>query len=228
MVWAFGGTSLLTIVFAMPMMLVGLLDVLPSQRALFLPVLNILHANTPSRRANFEKKLIDFVGHIILGLSDQQLVTGLAILITGYTKHCALTSRHFWIVFDLAFFSSVTHLASLPALREYLTEHHRFRDLRVFLMLANYVMLLVAAVLTFRNYDERTRNCPIQCTFEQVRTKRFGASPIYTVQMVLLTLVFFWQLLMLYMKPDTWKVRHNIIVKGRIDDAGFNAQRILE
>jgi len=82
-------------------------------------------------------------------------------------------------------------------------------------MLSNYVLLLTAAVLTFRDYDERARDCPIRCTFNRVRTKRFGASAFYTVQMVFLTLVFFWQLVMLYANPNAWNARHYIIVKPR-------------
>jgi hypothetical protein len=134
-----------------------------------------------------------------------------------------MKSRHWWIVFDLAFFSSVTHLASLPAIRDYLTKYPRFRDLRVFLMLSNYIMLLASAILSFRNYDEQTRYCFIWCTFEQIRIKRFGVSGIYTVQMVFLTLVFFWQLVMLYTSPKTRKARHVMIAMpryGGVTDSG--------
>jgi hypothetical protein len=78
-------------------------------------------------------------------------------------------------------------------------------------MLSNYIMLLVSAILSFRDYDERTKYCPIQCTFDRIRDKRFGVSPIYTVQMVLLSLVFWWQLVMLYASPKAWRARHIMI-----------------
>jgi hypothetical protein len=195
----------------MPIMFVGILDLVSSRSAWVRSISHLLSAEAPSKALKLLPKLMDSIAHITLGLSDQQLVTGLAILITGYTKHCSMKSRHWWIVFDLAFFSSVTHLASLPALRDYLTKYRRFRDLRVFLMLSNYIMLLVSAILSFRDYDERTKYCPIQCTFDQIRIKRFGVSPIYTVQMVLLSLVFFWQLVMLYVSPKIWRARHIMI-----------------
>jgi hypothetical protein len=196
----------------MPIMFVGILDLVSSHSAWVRSISHLLSAEAPSKALKSLPKLVDSIVHITLGLSDQQLVTGLAILITGYTKHCSMKSRHWWIVFDLAFFSSVTHLASLPALRDYLTKYRRFRDLRVFLMLSNYIMLLASAILSFRDYDERTKYCPIQCTFDQIRIKRFGVSPIYTVQMVLLSLVFFWQLVMLYASPKAWRARHIMIV----------------
>jgi hypothetical protein len=95
-------------------------------------------------------------------------------------------------------------------------------------MLSNYIMLLASAILSFRNYDERTRYCPIRCTFEQIRIKRFGVSGIYTVQMVFLTLVFFWQLVMLYTSPKTRKARHVMIAMpryGGVTDSGADGWR---
>src|ERR1700734_1263414 len=63
----------------------------------------------------------------ILGLSDQQLVTGLAILITGYYLHCKISYYHFNLVINLAWFSSTTHLATLLALKEYFKKRPALR-----------------------------------------------------------------------------------------------------
>ncbi|OCK75718.1 hypothetical protein K432DRAFT_408781 [Lepidopterella palustris CBS 459.81] len=191
----------------MPITLLSLLDLLPSMR-------NLLEIETEEKKENFKKRLKDFVEHVTLGLSDQQLITGLAILTIGYTRHCTISSRHFWIVFDLSFFSAVTHLASLLALRSYFSKYRRLRDFRVFLMLCNYIMLLVAAILTFRDYNPMTRDCLIQCTFDRIRSKHLGVSGMYTTQMVLLTLAFFWQLVMMYMKDDAWEMRHDMILRA--------------
>ncbi|OCL04531.1 hypothetical protein AOQ84DRAFT_391492, partial [Glonium stellatum] len=204
-VWSFGITAAITVVFAMPITLLSLLDLFPSLQ-------NRLNLSDPSKKENFKQRLKDSVEHITLGLSDQQLITGLAILTIGYTRHCTISSRHFWIVFDLSFFSAVTHLASLLALRSYFSRYPRLRDFRGFLMLCNYIMLLVAAILTFRDYSPARRKCPIQCTFDRIRGKQLGASVMYTVQMVLLTLVFVWQLVMMYMKDDAWELRHETIL----------------
>jgi hypothetical protein len=43
----------------------------------------------------------------------------------------------------------------------------------------------------------------------------FWVSAIYTVQMLLLTLVFFWQLVMLYTNPKAWKARDKMLVRLR-------------
>ena len=52
----------------------------------------------------------------ILTLSDQQLVTGLAILIAGYVK-CDISVYSFRNVSAIAWFSCTTHLATLTVLK---------------------------------------------------------------------------------------------------------------
>jgi hypothetical protein len=54
----------------------------------------------------------------ILVLSDQQLVTGLAILIAGFMI-CDISLYSFTIVSAVAWFSSTTHLSSLAVLKGY-------------------------------------------------------------------------------------------------------------
>ena len=65
---------------------------------------------------------------LILGLSDQQLVTGMAVLISGYARHCDINVYHFEMVGDLAFLSSLTHLVTIHTLREYFMEQHSVRN----------------------------------------------------------------------------------------------------
>lgn len=52
----------------------------------------------------------------IVALSDQQLVTGLAILIAGFVK-CDISNYLFSNVWAIAWFSCMTHLATLMVLR---------------------------------------------------------------------------------------------------------------
>ncbi len=68
---------------------------------------------------------------LILALSDQQLVAGLAILIAAYIGRCSTTLYHFYIVVSFAWFSSTVHLSTLAVLRVYLINHPRVRDWRV-------------------------------------------------------------------------------------------------
>jgi len=54
---------------------------------------------------------------IVLAFSDQQLVTGLALLISIYTKG-DITVYTFQVAASLAWFSSTIHLATLVVLKE--------------------------------------------------------------------------------------------------------------
>ena len=54
----------------------------------------------------------------VLMLSDQQLVTGIALLASGYSQlSYGLSSYHWQLIVYLAWFSSLTHLTTLTALR---------------------------------------------------------------------------------------------------------------
>lgn len=72
---------------------------------------------TPEAKAVYNQALTNS----ILALSDQQLVTGLAILITAYVQRCEMYGYNFSVVATLAWLSSTTHLSTLAVLHEYLS-----------------------------------------------------------------------------------------------------------
>ncbi|KAH0840964.1 hypothetical protein FOPE_06436 [Fonsecaea pedrosoi] len=98
----------------------------------------------------------------ILTLSDQQLVTGLAILITGYSQRCEISGYHFVIIANLAWFSSTTHLSTLAILRYYLINHPVLKVWRMIGMICLLGMLFHAQLYT-QWYT--IFSLPIQCTF---------------------------------------------------------------
>lgn len=107
------------------------------------------------RRQNFQR--------FMLALSDQQLVTGLAVMIAGYSKRCSMSTYHFNIVSSLAWFSSATHLATLGALREYFVTNPSIRNWRVAGMAALLGLILYAQVVMFSRKDN---SLSIQCVLE--------------------------------------------------------------
>ncbi len=127
-------------------------------------------------RARRSKGLERFV----LALSDQQLVTGLAVLIAGYTNRCSRSLYHFNIIAALGWFSSTTHLSTLAVLRAYLIDHPRVRDWRVVVMLGIFALLVVSQTGTFTTRDT---SLPIQCMFESFGPGGLGF--LNTVQLIL-------------------------------------------
>ena len=81
---------------------------------------------------------------VILMFSDQQILTGIAILATGFIKYCTISVYHYQIVLYLAWMSSGTHLVTLTVLRNYLRDNAVLRTWRIIGMSIIFILLTVA------------------------------------------------------------------------------------
>ena len=102
----------------------------------------VVHANS----RNEDSRWREIFESVTLSLSDQQLVTGLAILIAGYYEmlNSNLSVYHWNIVVNLAWMSSAVHIASLTLLKDFLNRGPTLRNIRVAGMLLLLVLLTVA------------------------------------------------------------------------------------
>lgn len=103
---------------------------------------HVFHANN----RNDDSKWSGVLATAMLSLSDQQLVTGLAILIAGFYGmfNDWLDIYHWTIVVYLAWLSSAVHIASLTLLRDVFVQNTVLRNSRVAGMLLLLALLLVA------------------------------------------------------------------------------------
>lgn len=84
------------------------------------------------------------LAQVVLALSDQLLVTGLAFIISGYYQpQCGLSVYHWQIITRLVRFVSVTHIATLICLEKYFEKHRYIWYVRVFLMTGLAIMLAI-------------------------------------------------------------------------------------
>ena len=134
-------------------------------RAVYDKMKSLLLLGRPSKphRKLTRRQREEVVKRFILTLSDQQLATGLAILIAAVANQCTLTVWEFQLAFALAWFSSTTHLATLDALKEYFLSHGAVRNWRVFGMIALLVLLMYSLIMAMASVDT---TIPIQCTFQ--------------------------------------------------------------
>ncbi|KAK7942828.1 uncharacterized protein PG986_011941 [Apiospora aurea] len=88
-----------------------------------------------------------------LALSDQQIVTGIAIMGAGFQglRTGALSAYHYQIVLYLAWMSSSVHLTAITLLASYLKRHRGVLAWRLTGMLVLFVMLIVGLVTTISN-----------------------------------------------------------------------------
>ncbi len=115
------------------------------------------------------------LGKFILALSDQQLVTGLAVLIAGFVSPCSMSIYHFNIIAALGWFSSTTHLSTLAVLRIYFIEHPRLRNWRVVAMLFVLMLLIIARVVTLASTLDNS--LPVRCAFTHGSSRDLGLLP---------------------------------------------------
>lgn len=84
---------------------------------------------------------------VTIFLSDQFIVTGIALLVTGYSQTCKVSIYHFEIITWLVWITSTSHQLSLTTMRDYLRKHSRVLYLRVVGMTIMFIMLFVALAL---------------------------------------------------------------------------------
>ena len=132
-----------------------------------------LDSDERTRRARYRRS--KGLERFILALSDQQLVTGLAVLIAGFFNPCSRSVFHFNIIAALGWFSSTCHLSTLSVLRTYLMDHPRVRDWRVVGMICVFLLTAVAQTLSFTTQDSAA---PIYCAFQHLFPKAVNVSAI--------------------------------------------------
>jgi hypothetical protein len=80
-------------------------------------------------------------------LSDQKMITGIALLVSGYSQlGCSISEFHWQIMVYLVWYSFVTHLATLTVLKRYLWDNmpmRWWRLLLIFLVLAGLCIALI-------------------------------------------------------------------------------------
>ena len=112
---------------------------------------------------------------IVLSLSDQQLLTGLAMVIAGVWNHCTITTYHLALVDDLAWFSVSVHLASVDVLRRYFHSHSTLRNWRVAFMLVQLLFMLLYAFWE-AHYEWYSSCVPAQCVLDDLGGNIYGSS----------------------------------------------------
>lgn len=85
----------------------------------------------------------------VLAFSDQQCITGIAILLSGYSQLSLkntnpMTVYNWQLAVDLAWFSSITHLTTLTCLRHYFRKRGALSNFRIACMAVNAVILAVS------------------------------------------------------------------------------------
>ncbi|KAG8534405.1 uncharacterized protein KY384_001250 [Bacidia gigantensis] len=115
------------------------------------PPTAVLDPDISGLGVRFEADYTSFLAPAEFTRSDQQIITGIAILVAGFAKRSNIMVYDWQLVTYLAWMSSGTHLITLSVLRIYLREYPQLRMWRICGMLMLFVMLFVAIMPTGSN-----------------------------------------------------------------------------
>ncbi|CAI6342106.1 unnamed protein product [Periconia digitata] len=91
-----------------------------------------------------------FLDPLIIGLGDQQLITGYAVLLSGWIKvaqnSLEVQGAHFVLILYICALSSSSHLAALITLRKYLRRYKLIAKIRITLVIV-FTALLFASMI---------------------------------------------------------------------------------
>ena len=169
-------------------------------------VTNFIRCKTPmyyTKNVNWEPWTAAMEASVLM-YSDTQVITGLAILLSGYTQlHLGLTSYHWEMVVCLAWFSSLTHLATLSSLREYFLKRRSMAICRASFM--GVILILLAVSYGTTGYIPQSQGAtftfswPAICLFSTKGMSEIGISmdwrgeeqrPAFNKPLVVLSIMF--------------------------------------
>ena len=142
---------------------------------------------------------VPVIEKVMLSLSDQQLLTGLSVLIAGFATHCSISAYHFAIVSDLAWFSSNVHLSTLTVLEGYLLKKRGVRNWRVVSIMCMGILLIANNAMQGHWAWSESWSFDAQCLFDNL-IGNWGARPGYWAEVNIALLVVFYpmQILLLF------------------------------
>ncbi len=111
---------------------------------------------------------IPVIEKVLLNLSDQQLLTGLAVLIASFVTHCSISVYHFSLAGELAWFSATVHLATLDVLQHHIKHRPFTQHVRAILMICLAILLLASTVLQAHEAWYESWTYGAQCLFDDL------------------------------------------------------------
>lgn len=107
------------------------------------------------------------LGAIITSMSDQQVITGISMIVGGLTQlQAGIQIYHWESVVNLAWFSTITHLLTLTILRDEVRLNKPIRVFRILGMGILLVFLIYALIpIGFFYNSKLPRNFPAWCLY---------------------------------------------------------------
>ena len=136
-----------------------------------------IDSNGQSYMQRFDKcttsSWLRLLDRLVLGLSDQQLVSGIAILLIAIITRCRIATYHFQLIMDLGTLSCATHFVSVVSLRTYFRKYLTAAITRIVAMVFFAALLVTGSFLTGRSTPRDQLKCIASCRAKNARDTRF-------------------------------------------------------
>ena len=118
---------------------------------------------------------------VILSLSDQQLISGLAVLVAGLSLHCSISVYHFSIVKDLGWLSATVHLLTILTLKPFFKSNKVLRNVRLWLVSVNAALLTFYLIITAHPRRRSSLAYNAQCLLDDLPYGSLKASDLRSI-----------------------------------------------
>ena len=145
-----------------------------------------------SRIGNLQSKRWSRTLHeAVLVYSDQLSLMGIALLVSGISQlFFSLDTYHWQLTFDLAWFTSITHLTTITCLRHYFHKQPALRNLRIVYMAIIGSMLSVSLLSAGFIGSDADPSFPAYCLFRPRIPTAVNGKSTYNVPYVSITFAF--------------------------------------
>lgn len=143
---------------------------------------------------------------LVLGFSDQQLVTDIAILLITfiYFPDRQISIYHFTLMIDMTWFASNTHLIILMILADYFMVHPSMRTWRLLAIIEMGALLFVATILMCNESWTGTFNCPASCLTQDMKLKASIFNPFAVVTIIIFIMRYMINIIPLFDNSRVW------------------------
>lgn len=167
----------------------------------------------------------DLFYKILLAFTDQQLITGLSILITGYVQTKTISQYHFSIVQNMANLSFTVHGAAAHMLEDNVLQNPAMRTWRGLAIICFQLMVLVTYIPIGHDYWMTSYGMPTVCIWKNMHG-HYSIFSLRTWEMV------FWGIILVrgivctlhayFPRTHTWRWVRDNTVGSRIDSLPRN------
>jgi len=156
-------------------------------------LLRFLTNDGDARLERVRKTIVDskLLFKVLLSLSDQQMVTGFAILTVGLVQIDSITEYHFAIVQNLSILSFVVYDTTAVILQDEVVQHRMTRHWRGVIIIGSMLITVMMELPEGHNYNMNDYGLPVKCIWSSMEGN-------YSPQSGSFWLMIFWMAILLF------------------------------